>query len=381
MSPIAMPAPHGNALVKVLVVLALVAGGIYAALVGFRETVVVEPVTRKKAVDAVPGSVEVFADKDLQQLRIESAGRVEWCEPLDENHAFVRGDELLRLDTSEVMRAFAETKRAYEADKEKLTVTASRNSDLVAAKKVLADAERGLEIGAAAKEDVVKAKRNLDAVQTQLDLAELTLKKLEADFKSAQEAHDIVLKKMKVVAPMDGVIKGVLVAVDTLVSAGAPVATFYSNLRIVVAKISEEDFAKVKLDQRARVQLLSYPDQNFDAKVIKILPFADPETRRYSIHLKVDAPIEKLNPNSTGEVTITVGEHDNVPVIPRQALFNGNWVFVLKDGRLEKREIALGFKSLNMAEVTKGLAAGEQVVVENQDMLRDGQRVRIAPAK
>ncbi|HUR58271.1 MAG TPA: efflux RND transporter periplasmic adaptor subunit [Opitutaceae bacterium] len=372
-----MHAQHGNALVKVLVVLALVGGGIYAALVGFREPAVVMEVTRGKAVDAVPGSVEVFADKDLQALKVESAGRVEWCEPLDEGKPIKKGDVLLRLDTAEVRRAFAEATRAYEADKEKVRVTRSRNSTQVAAEKLLADARRGLEIGAASREDVVKAERNLASVQTELELAELTSKKLEDDYKSAKDAHEILLNKMIVVAPADGMVKSVFVATDTLVGSNSTVATFYSNLRIVAAKISEEDYAKVRLDCAANVQLLSYPAETFDAKVIKILPFADPETRRYTVHLEVKAPLEKLNPNSTGEVTITVNEHENATLVPRRAIFSGNFVCVVKDGRVEKRQIELGFKGLKRAEITKGLAAGEVVIVENPDRFRDRQRVTI----
>lgn len=376
-----MHVKKGNALLKLLVVLAVVAGGIYAAFAGFRETVFVTEVTRGKAVDAVPGSVEVFADKDLQALKIESAGRVEWCDPLDETHQFKKGDVLLKLDTTDVKRAFAEVRREYEAAKEKANVASARNSEKVAAEKLLADARRLLELGIVSKEDVVAAERKLDGVMTTLDLTDFALKKVEEDYKSATDAHDIQLKKMIVTAPMDGMVKGVLVAPDTLVMAGATVATFYSNERVVTAKISEEDFAKVKLDCPGRVQLLSYPGKYIDAKVSKILPFADADTRRYTVHLKVDAPVEQLLPNSTGEVTITVGEHDNVPLVRRQAMFNGNFVFVVKDGRVEKREVTLGFKGLNIAEVTQGLVPGEQVVVDNQDMLRHGQRVRVAKAK
>lgn len=376
-----MHAKKGNALLKLLVVLALVAGGIYAALIGFRDSAVVAEVIRGKAVDAVTGNVEVFAEKDLQQLKIESAGRVEWCEPLDETKPFKKGDVLLRLDTSEVMRGFAEVTREYEAAKEKARVAGARNSDQVAAEKVLADAKRLLEIGSASKEDVLAAERKLDLVKTQLDLTDFGLKKLEADYKSAKDAHDILLKKMIVTAPADGVVKGVLVSVDTLVSAGATVATFYANQRVVVVRISEEDFAKVKLDSPAKVQLLSYPGESFEGKVIKILPFADPDNRRYSVHLKVEAPLEKLNPNSTGEATITVGEHENVPVVPRRAVFSGNFAYVVNQGRVEKRELKVGFKGLNWAEITQGLAPGELVIVEDLDKFRHGQRVSAEAGK
>ena len=376
-----MHVKKGNALLKLLVVLAVVAGAGYAAFIGFRDTATVMEVAKGKAVSAVPGNVEVFAEKDLQQLKIESPGRVEWCEPLDEIHPFKKGDVLLRLDTAEVKRAFAEVRREYEAAKEKARLANSRNSEKVAAEKLLADARRLLELGIVSKEDVVAAERKLDGVMTGLDLTDFALKKVEEDYKSAADAHEIQLKKMMVTAPTDGMVKGVLVAPDTLVTAGATVATFYSNERVVAAKISEEDFAKVKLGSPARVQLLSYPGETFDARVTKILPFADADTRRYTVHLKVEAPLDKLNPNSTGEVTITVGEHDNVPLVPRRAIFNGTFVYVVNNHQVEKREVKVGFKGLNWAEVTQGVNPGELVIVDDLDQFRHGQRVRVASAK
>ena len=86
--------------------------------------------------------------------------------------------------------------------------------------------------------------------------------------------------------------------------------------------------------------------------------------------------MEQLLPNSTGEVTITVGTHDNVPLVPRRAVFNGSFVFVVKDGRVERRQVEIGYRGLNTVEVTQGLTAGEQVIVEDLDLFRDGQRIR-----
>jgi len=156
------------------------------------------------------------------------------------------------------------------------------------------------------------------------------------------------------------------------------VATFYANERVVLAKISEEDIAKVKLGDPAKVQLLTFPGKNFPARVVKTLPFADAETRRYSVFLDVQAEPGQLLPNSTGEVTITVGTHVNVPLVPRRAIFNGSVVYVVKDGRVERRLIEVGYRGLIEAEVTRGLTAGETVIVEDLDQFRAGQRVSAA---
>jgi hypothetical protein len=53
---------------------------------------------------------------------------------------------------------------------------------------------------------------------------------------------------------------------------------------------------------------------------------------------------------------------------------------VVKDGRVEKRKVEVGFVGLNLAEVKKFLAPGELVIVSDLEQFRDGQHVRTTPA-
>jgi RND family efflux transporter MFP subunit len=171
------------------------------------------------------------------------------------------------------------------------------------------------------------------------------------------------------------------VAPGALIGPGTTVATFFSNQRNVIAKVSEEDVGKVKVGQPAKVHLLNLGDETLDAKVSTILPFADADTQRYSVYLDVAAEPKKLKPFATGEVSITVGEHPNQPRIPRRAVFNDDYVFVVKGGVVEKRKVKLGFRALNFAEVVENLAPGEQVIVDDLDQFRDGQHVKVVEAK
>jgi len=59
----------------------------------------------------------------------------------------------------------------------------------------------------------------------------------------------------------------------------------------------------------------------------------------------------------------------------RVARFSGNNVYAVVNGRVQLRKVEVGFVSLNIAEVTKGLATGDQVIVEELDKFRDGDRV------
>jgi RND family efflux transporter MFP subunit len=373
-----MPLPRGNVATKILLVLAVLGAGAYVAVVGSRSEALVATVQKGRAVDAVAGSVVVHADKDLQELRIEGSGRVVECARLEPGTTVKAGDVLVKLDTTEMERGHADARRRYEADRELLRIRNEKNRDLELARQNLENTRRLHELGNASTESVNAAQRAVDAVLTAQAEADFHARLEAENFARAEEAHALQLKRMTVIAPADGVIEGARVAVGALVSSGATVGTFYAKERIVVAKISEEDIAKVKLGDPARVQLLTFPGREFDAKVIKLFTFADAETRRYDVYLEVKADPSELRPNSTGEVTITVGMHDQVPLVPRRAIFNGAYVYAVRDGRVDRRQVEIGYRGLNSAEVTKGLTVGDQVIVEDLDQFRDGQRVRVA---
>jgi RND family efflux transporter MFP subunit len=376
-----MSAKTGNAVLKLVLVLAVLAGGVVAVMFGLRPVATVDVVTRDVAVDAVPGSVEVVAEKGLQTLRIEGAGRVVDAKALDPGESFKQDDVLLTLDTTELDRIRDEKKREYDAAKAEFAAANTNNSAEAVAQKAVTDMERLFKAERASREDVAKAERELQAVQNKLAVEKLRREKLDADFEAFAAGHKIQEDKMKVVAPMAGMIEGAMVAPGTLVTSGTTVATFYPTERHVLAKVSEEDFAKIELGDPARVRLLSVPQREFDAKVSKILPFADPETRRFTVYLDLilNAEADKalLRPGSTGEVTITTDRHENVPLVPSGAITFGNVVYVVKDGRVERRQIEVGFRGLITAEVIKGLEPGEYVIVERIDQFRDGQRVKI----
>jgi RND family efflux transporter MFP subunit len=181
--------------------------------------------------------------------------------------------------------------------------------------------------------------------------------------------------KMTITAPFDGVVSKVLARPGALIDIGTPIAVLISTNRTVVARISEEDFAGIRLGQKASVRFLGYGDELHRASVSKILPTADPDTQRYEVFLNVDFPVELLIPGLTGEVSIVVGEHENALIVPRRALF-GNSLFVVKNGVVRLRQVAVGYIGLNEAEILAGVEEGERVIVDEIDRFRDGDHVR-----
>ena len=377
-----MSAQTGSARTLLQVTLALVVAGTAAgvAYVGFRSDATVAEVTRGKAVSVVTGSVVVHADGDIRDLKTEVSGRVEWCEALDPGKPFKEGDELLRLDATDVKRQIEKAKRDHDVALERSRILREKNPQREVAKQKLETLRRLLSRGERSEEDVKAAERELNKIETDLEISDLEAKSGEVEYRENIVSLQRVLDKMTIKAPLDGVVHQTAVWKDAILNQGAVVATFYSNLRMVVAKIGEESFGQIKLGLPAKVTLLSYGAEQFDAKVIKILPIAEAETQRYTVFLEVKIAPERLVPFGTGEVRITVGERDNQTLIPRRALTDGEYVYLVKGGLVERRRVVVGYTALNSVEIREGLAPGEQVIVERLEEFRPGQRVRVKKA-
>ncbi|MBI5689449.1 MAG: efflux RND transporter periplasmic adaptor subunit [Verrucomicrobia bacterium] len=371
-----MKNPSGRILLKLGVVILVLAGAGVAWLYSNRDVARVKAVNRDTAIDAVTGSVIVNADGGFRELKSEAAGKVKIANIKPSSH-FKKGDVLVQLDTTELDRQIAETKRKYETDKERARIQMENSPERKVAEDRLKTAKRMFELGNVSEEDVKSLERALAEIDRRLKLTEFNDQNAEKDFKVVMEGLELQREKMQVVAPFDGTVHndGALTWEGALINAGQPVALVFSRRRVVAAKISEENFGRVRVGQPARIRLLTYGGQNFDAKVAELLPAAD-DAQRFTVHLDVQAEPDQLRPLSTGEVTITVDSVPDQIMILRRSVFDSNKVWVVKDGRVERRTLEAGYVSLNNVQVRKGLAVGELVIVDRVEEFREGQRVR-----
>lgn len=392
---------HGRVLLKLGVVLLLLAVAGVMLLQGLQVTAQVKLAKRDTAVDAVTGTVSVDAQGGTRKLDSQAGGIVAWCEKIDPGMKFKEGEVLVRLDKAELLRAKEEAERQYYAgrDRNRFVVTGGK-PELLADDLKLTDAQREdivkrenptrklaiekleyarrlLALGDVSEEEVRTLERGLEEIDRNLTLGLLDEKKAEADFKVQQKNTEVQLKRMEIRAPSDGQIEEALTWKGALIGNGQTVAKFFSNTRVVAAKISEESFGKVRIGQTAALRLLTYGEQRFEAKVSKLLPKAD-DAQKFTVDLEVAvADPEVLKPGSTGEVTITVDSHPEATMIPRRALFDSDKIYVVEGGRVQLRQIKTGFINLTEVEVVAGVKVGEQVIVDRLEQFREGQRVKV----
>ncbi|WP_438479462.1 efflux RND transporter periplasmic adaptor subunit [Oleiharenicola lentus] len=355
-------------------IIALVVIVFFAASYLLRPEALVQAATKGKAVRAVPGTVTVSAEYQME-LKSEVGGRV-LESALDIGKRVRRGDLVVQIDSGDIDIEIERIKNEIVAAKRKVELGSTLRPEVLNASDTLDELERKTKAGATSQAEFAKQKRLFQQLEQRMELEEVASRLALENFENALRTKEREKSKMAIILPADGVVTTVYARVGDLIGSNSPIASVISVGRTVEAKLSEENFAAVKLGQKATVRFLTYGGDHYNAVISKILPSADPTTQRYTVYLDVMLPEGRaLVPGITGEVFIVTAERDSTVLIPRRALV-GEHVYVVANGKLELRKVEKGYESMNQVEIVKGIKADDMVVLEQQDLFRDGERVR-----
>lgn len=212
--------------------------------------------------------------------------------------------------------------------------------------------------------------------QSQYEQLEATMKanRARADAATARLADTVIR------APFGGRVGLRRVSVGSLVSPGTVITTLDDTRTIKLDfTIPETGLAAVAPGLAISARSVAYPDRTFDGKVASVDSRVDPATRSVTVRAALPNPGGLLKPGMFLTVRLSRGEAD-VLLVPEEALVPEQgevFVFVVVDGTAGKRAIRAGERRVGYVQVLEGLAAGELVVTEGTQKLRDGARVSL----
>jgi Cu(I)/Ag(I) efflux system membrane fusion protein len=151
----------------------------------------------------------------------------------------------------------------------------------------------------------------------------------------------------------------------------------------MLADVFEQDLALVQRGATATIRMDAYPDKEFNGEVAFIYPTIKPETRTAKVRIELSNREGLLKPAMYGRVNIASPHtKSKVLAVPKSAVLDDGirqWVLVgLGEGRFQPREIKLGMRTDNYAEVVDGLTAGEIVVVKANFLIDAESNLRAA---
>ena len=211
---------------------------------------------------------------------------------------------------------------------------------------------------------------------SQLEQIEAAYKGNEARVASARaRVADTVIR-----APFAGRVGLRRVSVGSLISPGTVITTLDDTSTIKLDFTIPETFlTAVQPGLGITARSVAYPDESFDGKVSSIDSRVDPATRSVTVRALVPNPKGLLKPGMFLTTRLSRGAVDAL-LVPEHALVPEQgemFVFVVRDGSAEKRKIRIGQRRVGDVQVIEGLAAGELVVTEGTQKLRDGAPVTL----
>ncbi len=280
-------------------------------------------------------SVELVAELTKRLVKIH----------VDEGAVVRKGDVLFELDDDDLLAR----RMRLRAQRGLARRTVERDDELVAT-------------GIAAVESLDQSRTNLDDAQAQL--VEL----------------EVMLGKTRIRAPFSGTIGIRHVSEGAWVGPGVALASLYDTSRLKLDfRVPERYAAAIPADARFEFTVTGDATRH-EGRVTVVEPQLEQSTRSLIVRGVVERP-GALRPGqfTTVELTAAPTRALFVPAIAVLPSERGHRVFVVREGTAHAVEIELGHRTPERVEVSRGLAAGDTVIVTNLLRVREGGAVDPQP--
>ncbi len=264
--------------------------------------------------------------------------------------------------------------------------------------------------GQSVRKDQLLAQLNLEEIKSQVNQAELALKKAERDYERAGNLYrdsvatleqfenagtalemarsnasiaNFNLQYSTIRAPANGKILKRIAESNEIISPGHPVFLFASTGSdwVVRANLTDRDIVRVGMGDSSHIRFDAYPGEVFTGIISEIGTSADPYTGTYETEIQVVKRPDKLVSGFIAKVDIYPAALENHLVIPVESLIDGTgltgYVMVLRDRQPERRKIQIHAVTDHGIVVQEGLSPGEELIIEGAEYIKAGSRIKI----
>jgi membrane fusion protein (multidrug efflux system) len=298
---------------------------------------------RDSVVDAIQATGQIEAVQSVE-LRPEVEGRI--VEILvREGQSVAAGTGLFKVDDAELKSQVAQA----EADRQMARQALERTKQLIAQ----------------------NASSTADLEQAQ------------AKFQGADANYDLLktrLDRTVVRAPFGGVVGRRLVSLGTYVSNQTPLISLQSvNPQQAVFQVPERYAERLRRGQLVSFQVAALPGKNFSGEVVFVDPVVELPARTILIKARVPNPERQLQAGMFIEARLATEIRPNAVIVPEDAIVplqGATYVWLVKDGKADRRQVSVGVRTPGWAEIVGGgVEGGDQVIVAGLAMLSPGAPV------
>ncbi|MDQ3019020.1 MAG: efflux RND transporter periplasmic adaptor subunit [Bacteroidota bacterium] len=229
------------------------------------------------------------------------------------------------------------------------------------------DYERLKELeGVAAEKDILSAEIRLNSSEKTLDY-----------YESVLQGKENLNNYFQITSPISGVIVESDVSIGEQLEINKKLFTIVNiNTLWVEAEIYETDIAKLRNVSNANVTAQTYPDENFDARLVNIGNVVDDVTRTVKVIFEVKNKNKLLKVGMFANINININTNNETEVltVPKESIVDiggKNVVFIHTKAQAFKGvEVLLGRTDGQYVEILNGVSTGARVVTTGNYQLR-----------
>ena len=248
--------------------------------------------------------------------------------------------------------------------------------DLLAARSNTKQQAAALAATQASRSRTPAFRQNLQALQAAVNATQADLRVTQA------QRGDTVLR-----SPIAGVVSRREVDPGALATPTQPVVRVQAIQTVwVTIGVPEETNRRLRTGQMAQVSFDALPEVPFTGRIVQINPAADPQSRQFTVRIRLDNRQNRLRPGMFARVTLELQKEKGI-VVPLEAAKRENpasnkaqVTVVGQSDTAQTRNVLLGLADANRVVVRNGLQAGESVVILAGRDIKDGTAVRVSKA-
>ncbi len=345
---------------------------------------------RNKIVEAAPETVRGFRVHTVQRVSIpegsDALGTVRAAQTAQLSAQIVaavvtvkvaegagvrRGDVLVILDGAQQRASVEGANAAVAAAKDEI---AAAEADYTLTASTLKRYESLYEKKSVSPHEMEEVQARAKAAAARRSVSQSQLAQAEATLAQARTADAYT----RVLAPFDGVVTAKLVDAGAMATPGLPLLIVEDTrkFRLEVA-VDESKIADVRLGENVPVSLDALKSAEFQAKVVQIVPAADPGSRSFLVKLELPADA-RIRSGLFGRAVFAHGMRQSI-VVPRTSIITRGQLqaaYVLgNDNIADLRYVTVGREAGDQVEVLSGLQPGDHVVSVPGETDLAGKRV------
>ncbi len=208
-----------------------------------------------------------------------------------------------------------------------------------------------------------------------LERAEATARGAEAQYR----LQSTRLARTTVRAPFAGVVGQRYVSLGDYATTDTKLASLHTvNPQRAAFQVPEKFAHQLRPGQEVTFRVAAIPGREFTGQVDFVDPIVQLPGRTILVKARVPNPGRQLQPGMFIEARLVTAVRPAAVVVPEEAVVpaeGSSFVWVVADGKADRRKVTLGVRTPGFVEVSSGVTAGSQVVVGGLELLFPGAPV------